>query len=90
MTVTRFTTLLKSGVLSPSETAAEAWVPSGLVVTHKDGLTLDITLVPDAAHGGTVVSIKGRWKTLDPEENRKNTQALDGLYESILKRVGNG
>ena len=88
--VTRFTTLLKSGVLSPSETAAEEWVPSGLVATHKDGPTLDITVVPHDASGGAVVSIKGRWKTHDREEDRKNSQVVEGLYGRILEKVGKG
>ena len=90
VTVTRFTTLLKSGVLSPSETAAEAWVPSGLVATHKDGPTLDITVVPHDASGGAVVSIRGRWKTHDREEDRKNSQVVEGLYGRILEKVGKG
>ncbi len=88
--VTRFTTLLKSGVLSPSETAAEAWVPSALVATRKDGPTLDITVVPDHPIGGAVVSIKGRWRTPDRAVDRKNSQVVTDLYGRVMKKVGKG
>ncbi len=88
--VTRFTTLLKSGVLSPSETAAEAWVPSALVATRKDGPTLDITVVPDHPIGGAVFSIGGRWQTPDPEKDRKNDQVVEELYGRLLEKVGKG